>query len=195
MPDDRRVYHPGGTFFFTVNLLQRQHNDHLVRPIFALRPVVRTVSQQYPFTICGWVILPDHLHGMIKLPAADSDYILRWRLIKSRFSKSIPKQEYRSVVRQRRGERGIWQQRFWETLIRDEKAYSAYIDYLHFNPVKHGLVGGVKDWPYSTLHRYVQTGVYPLDWAGNDDTQSITHIEQHSLSSGAMHCALRLLRN
>ena len=109
--------------------------------------------------------MPEHLHCILELPADDHDYSLRWRLIKRYFSESIPGTEYRSDTRQRRRERGIWQRRFWEHLIRDQPDYNAHMDYVHYNPVKHGLVSRVQDWPYSTFHRFVEQGIYPHDWA------------------------------
>jgi len=169
MPNYRRAWHPGGTYFFTVNLLQRSDNDLLIRHIDLLRKAIRSVRQAHPFTIHAWVVLPEHMHCVIELPPDDHDFALRWRLIKMRFSKSIPKQEWRSAPRLRRGERGIWQRRYWEHLIRDEKDFAAHMDYVHVNPVKHGLVTRVADWPYSTFHRLVDEGVYPLDWAGSVD--------------------------
>ena len=112
---------PGGTYFFTVNLLQRRQNDLLVRNIDNLRTAVHDVRAKHPFGIHGWVVLPDHIHCLMTLPEGDSDFALRWRLIKSSFSKAIPHTEWRSRSRQNRGERGIWQRRYWEHLIRDEK--------------------------------------------------------------------------
>ena len=170
MPDYRRAWHPGGTYFFTVNLLQRQENDLLTRHIDVLRQTVRLVRQRYPFKIHGWVILPEHLHCVIELPPEDADFATRWRLIKMGFSKAMPRSEKLSTVRVRRGERGIWQRRYWEHLIRDEADYRAHMDYVHINPVKHGLVKRVADWPYSTFHHQVAEGVYPLDWAGGEET-------------------------
>ena len=166
MPDYRRAWHPGGTYFFTVNLLQRQGNDLLVRHIDMLRSTVASVRQRHPFQIHGWVVLPEHLHCVIELPADDTDFATRWRLIKIGFSKALPKTETLSEVRARRGERGIWQRRYWEHLIRDERDFQSHMDYVHINPVKHGLVGCVSDWPYSTFHRLIARGVYPADWAG-----------------------------
>lgn len=166
MPNYRRALTAGGIYFFTTNLLRRHGNDLLVREIDLLRRTVREVRSRHPFIIHGWVVLPEHLHCVLELPADDMDYALRWRLIKSGFSKGLPMQERRSPVRQRRGERGIWQRRFWEHLIRDEADYRAHMDYVHINPVKHGLVQRVSDWPYSTFHRLVAEGVYPPDWAG-----------------------------
>ena len=167
MPDYRRAWHLGGTYFFTLNLLQRAGNDLLVQNVEALREAVRRVRKRHPFVIHGWVILPDYLHCVIELPERDADFALRWRLIRSTFSREIPPTEWRSPVRQRRGERGIWQRRYWEHLIRDETDFAAHMDYVHFNPAKHGLVERVKDWPYSTFHRLVERGVYPPDWAGS----------------------------
>lgn len=166
MPDYRRAWHAGGTYFYTVNLLQRQQNDLLVRRIDVLRYMVRIIRKSHPFRIHGWVVLPDHLHCVIELPPDDVDFALSWRLIKMGFSKALPKVERLSSVRAKRGERGIWQRRYWEHLIRDEADYRAHMDYVHINPVKHGLVGRVADWPYSTFHRLKEEGVYPADWAG-----------------------------
>lgn len=166
MPDYRRVWLPGGTYFFTVNLLQRHNNDLLIRHINLLRETVKTVRHHYPFKIHAWVVLPDHIHCVIELPLEDADFALRWRLIKMMFSKALPITEQRSTIRRQRGERGIWQRRFWEHVIRDEHDYRAHMDYVHINPVKHGLVLRVRDWPYSTFHRLVKQGIYPFDWAG-----------------------------
>ena len=167
MSNYHRLWCPGGTYFFTVNLLHRHGNDLLLRHIDVLRRVVADVKQRHPFIIHAWVVLPDHLHCVIELPAGDMDFSLRWFLIKSNFSKQIPKTEFRSTVQQRLGERGIWQRRFWEHLIRDEQDFAAHCDYVHINPFKHGLVTKVKDWPHSTFHRWVKQGLYPLDWAGD----------------------------
>ena len=175
MPNYQRVYQPGGTYFFTVNLLERAGNDLLTRQIDHLRDAVRIVRDAHPFKIDSWAVLPDHMHCVIQLPEDDSDFTLRWRLIKSRFSKSLPLTERCSAVRMRRGERGIWQRRFWEHLIRDEADYTAHMDYVHFNPVKHGLVQRVIDWPYSTFHRLVDNGNYPRDWAGSPGADTLAY--------------------
>jgi len=165
MPNYRRAWQPGGTYFFTVALLQRQGNDLLTRHVDALRECVRLVRERHPFHIHGWVVLPDHLHCVIELPPGDSDFATRWRLIKMGFSKALPRSEDRSPARVRRGERGIWQRRYWEHLIRDDADFRAHMDYVHINPVKHGLVERVTDWPYSTFHSLIASGVYPVDWA------------------------------
>jgi putative transposase len=169
MPDYRRAWHPGGTYFFTVNLLERHANDLLTRHVDALREAVRRVRQRHPFAIHAWVVLPDHLHCVIELPAGDADFATRWRLIKMGFSKALPCTERVSKTREARGERGIWQRRYWEHLIRDEADYQAHMDYVHINPVKHGLVKSVADWPHSTFHRLVERGVYPRDWVGGNE--------------------------
>jgi len=95
---------------------------------------------------------------------------MRWRLIKIVFSKSIPKTERLSKVRRARGERGIWQRRFWEHLIRDDEDYGRHVEYCYINPVKHGLVARVRDWPFSSFHRDVAAGLFPQDWAGEFET-------------------------
>ncbi len=156
MPNYRRLYVEGGTYFFTVNLLERHGNDLLIRHIDVLRAAVRKVKKAHPFTIHAFVVLPEHLHCVLEFPEGDSDFPLRWRLIKSEFSKSLPSTERRSAIRIKRGERGIWQRRFWEHQIRDDDDYRYHIQYTHYNPVKHGLVNNPFDWQYSTIDRYTQ---------------------------------------
>lgn len=164
MTDYRRNRVPGGTYFFTVNLLERR-SGLLVEHIELLRDAVRAVRTRRPFHIDAWVVLPDHLHAVWTLPEGDADYSGRWRAIKIAFAKALPKTEERSDVRMSKGERGIWQRRFWEHTIRDDADYAAHVDYVNVNPLKHGLVRRVADWPYSSFHRDVASGVYPLDWA------------------------------
>lgn len=128
MPDYRRVRIPGGTYFFTVNLLERYPNDLLVRHIDVLRDAVRRTRRRRPFHIDAWVVLPDHLHTIWTLPEGDLDYENRWRTIKQHFSRALDATERRSAVRLRRGERGIWQRRFWEHTIRDERGFALHVD-------------------------------------------------------------------
>ena len=168
MPDYRRNRIEGGCYFFTVNLLERYQNQLLVQQIDILRDVVRRVRVRHPFHIDGWVVLPDHMHCIWTLPQGDDDYAKRMRLVKTLFSKEMPKTERRSSVRQRKGERGIWQRRYWEHTIRDERDYATHMDYLHYNPVKHGYVDKVMDWPYSTFRHHVQRGPYPENWGVGD---------------------------
>jgi putative transposase len=155
----------GGTYFFTLNVLQRYPNDLLLRPIELLRTGVGDVRARWPFHIDAWVVLPDHRHGGWTLPPDDADFTNRGRLIKQRFSKGLSNGERRSSVRIARGERGIWQRRFWEHTIRDDVDYAAHVDYCHINPVKHGFVQRAVEGPYSTFHRYVERGIYSLDGA------------------------------
>jgi len=161
----RRNYVKGGTYFFTVNLLNR-NKSLLVEHIDLLRESIRFVKSQRPFYIDAWVVLPDHLHAVLTLPDDDVDYSSRWREIKKRFSKSLPKTEFLTQTRKRKNERGIWQRRFWEHTIRDDNDYWHHVNYVHFNPLKHGLVSQVADWPYSSFHRAVKQGIYTNNWCG-----------------------------
>lgn len=169
MPHYHRAFVPGATWFFTVNLLQRRRNDLLIRHVDLLRDAVRRVHRLHPFVVDAWVVLPEHMHCVWTLPPGDMAYPLRWRLIKTLFCRALPQDEYRSPLRVQRGERGIWQRRYWEHLIRDDEDFRRHLDYVHINPLKHGLVGRVQDWPYSSFHRDVRRGVYPLDWGGGMD--------------------------
>ena len=175
MPRYIRARIPGGTFFFTVALLERRRRL-LVEHVDVLRAAFRKVRRRYPFTIDAIVILPDHFHTVWTLPPGDADFSTRMRLIKSTFSRAIPPTEHLSAVRSARGERGVWQRRFWEHAIRDEDDLRLHLDYTHYNPVKHGHVRQVREWPHSSFHRYVEAGTYPPDWGGtvaamNDDRE------------------------
>lgn len=161
----RRHHVSGGTYFFTVNLAERDRRL-LTEDIGALRDAFRRVRAAHPFRIEAVVVLPDHLHTLWTLPAGDHDFSLRWRQIKSAFSRAMETEEHLSASRARKRERGIWQRRFWEHAIRDEEDFSRHVDYIHYNPVKHGHVKSVVEWPYSSFHRHVGWGVYPADWAG-----------------------------
>jgi putative transposase len=169
MTDYRRVWIPGARVFFTVNLAERAGNRLLVDHIDQLRSVFRQVRERHPFTVDAMVILPEHLHCIWTLPEGDADYKTRWALIKAEFSRGIPVGERRSASRRTRGERGIWQRRYWEHVIRDERDYARHVDYIHWNPVKHGWVTQVVDWPYSSFHGFVRRGLYPSDWACDAD--------------------------
>src|SRR6266566_3758979 len=128
MPNYRRAFVPGGCWFFTVNLLDRG-SSLLTDEIDVLRDATQWTRQRYPFQIGAFVVLPNHLHAVWTLPPDDADFSIRWRLIKSRFARSIPKCERLSAVRRARGERGIWQRRFWEHLIRDEADFARHVEY------------------------------------------------------------------
>ncbi len=161
----RRNFIPGGSYFFTVTLLDRS-SSLLVDRIDDLREAMRSVRAERPFTMDAVVVLPDHLHCIWTLPPGDTDYSLRWREIKSRFSRRVPLAENRTTGRMKKAERGIWQRRFWEHTLRDPLDVERHVDYIHYNPVKHGYAGCVADWPHSSFHRYVERGEYPQDWAG-----------------------------
>lgn len=164
MPDYRRAWMPGGTHFFTVNLLERRHADLLVRQIELLRHCVAVERARRPFVVLAWVVLPDHMHWLWRLPPGDADFATRWRRIRTDFSRGIAGTERRTAVRQRRGERGIWHRRYWEHLIRDPRDLRHHVDYIHYNPVKHGHVARVADWPHSSFHAWVARGAYSRDW-------------------------------
>lgn len=166
MPNYRRRRVPGGTYFFTVNLLDRR-SGLLVAHIDALRESVRRARLRKPFHVDAWVVLPDHMHCLWTLPEGDADFPRRWFAIKRAFSAALPASEPRSPTMARRGERGVWQRRYWEHVIRDERDYAIHMDYVHFNPVRHGLVANVSDWPYSSFRRCVALGMYPMEWLGN----------------------------
>ena len=166
MPNYRRNFQPGATYFFTVVLRDRDSNL-LAHYIHALRAAYREVRNRLPFRTDAIVVLPDHLHAVWTLPAGETDYPARWRLIKAGFSRRIPRIIGAvGPVGHGRGERGIWQRRYWEHTIRDGADFANHIDYIHFNPVRHGHVSRVADWRWSSFHRYVREGTYPLDWGG-----------------------------
>ena len=164
VPEYRRLRVAGGCYFFTVCLADRR-SDLLVREVGALRAAVGRVLVLRPFRVDAFVVLPDHLHAVWTLPAGDADFSGRWLLIKRGFSLAVAGGvEGRSLSRLGKRERGVWQRRFWEHLIRDARDYAAHVDYVHFNPVRHGLVSRVGDWPYSSFGRAVARGDYPAGW-------------------------------
>ena len=165
----RRVRVAGGTYFFTVNLADRSCRL-LVERIHELRAAVQTVKRRHPFVIDAMVVLPEHLHTVWTLPESDADYSTRWGLIKAAFSRSIAAGECPHRSRTARGERGIWQRRFWEHTIRDDADLCRHIDYIHYNPVKHGYVTRPVEWPFSSIHRHIRAGDLPADWGGDDVT-------------------------
>jgi len=162
----RRNFIPGGCFFFTVNLADRRLRL-LTENVETLRSAFRETRQRHPFTIDAMVVLPDHLHAVWTMPEGDRDFSTRWRLIKSTFSRNLAAGESISASRAAKRERGIWQRRYWEHTIRDEDDLARHVDYVHINPVKHGLVQRVRDWPHSSFHRMVRFRIYPEDWAGD----------------------------
>jgi putative transposase len=159
----RRNFVPGGSFFFTVNLADRR-TGLLTERVALLRKAFRYVRERHPFTVDAIVVLPDHLHAIWTLPPEDADYALRWRLLKAFFSRGIEAGEQISASRERKGERGIWQRRYWEHTLRDECDFERHCNYIHFNPVKHGYVRALAEWPHSSFHRFLKMGIYPADW-------------------------------
>ena len=164
----RRAWLPGGTWFFTVNLAERRGNRLFVERIDLLRSAFRGVWLRRPFRVEAIVILPDHLHCIWTLPPGDTDFSSRWNSIKGQFSRGIGKGKRISQSRCKRGERGIWQRRYWEHLIRDDEDFNRHVDYVHWNPVKHAWATRVADWPHSSFHDYVRCGLYPRNWGGKD---------------------------
>ena len=170
----RRSYFGGATYFFTVVTYLRQ--PILTNPEIriALRDAIETVREKLPFEIDAWVLLPDHLHAIWTLPENDAAFGKRWGMIKAHVSRSCvhltEPREPPSASRIKRREIDFWQRRFWEHQIRDERDFERCVDYIHYNPVKHRLVKNVKDWPYSTFHRYANRGVYPEDWSTDPGT-------------------------
>lgn len=166
----RRAFHPGATYFFTVNLADRT-SDLLTKNLDLLRDVVRRVRWAHLFEIIAWIVLPDHVHALWEMPPTDSDFATRWALIKGGFSRAIPSGEPISGSRRKKGERGLWQRRYWEHKIRDERDLEMHCNYIHYNPVKHGHVQRVVDWPFSLFHVFLRQGWVTADWAGSPDVR------------------------
>ncbi len=150
----RRAFQPGGSFFFTVVTARRRPVFTSETAVALLRDAFRAVRQKRPFDIDAIVVLPDHLHCIWTLPEDDADFMTRWRLIKTWFSKHA-------------GLKDVWHHRYWEHVLRDERDFIKHVDYIHYNPVKHGLASKVIDWPYSSFHRYVKDGLCAEDWGGD----------------------------
>lgn len=167
----RRARTKGGTYFFTVVTHRRMkilcHPDN----VSLLREAFRRVTKEHPFTIDAFVLLPEHLHCVWTLPAGDLDFSKRWRLIKSYFSRRCDSRHKSttSASRQMKKEQAVWQRRFWEHLIRNEQDFARHVEYIHYNPVKHGLVKAPKNWEYSSFHRYVREGLFDLEWGADRD--------------------------
>jgi putative transposase len=172
MPNYRRNYVPGGTYFFTVVAHERRPLLTSENARLMFRAAIQSVRANRPFAIIATVLLPDHLHCVWTLPEADADYSTRWRQIKDAFTRSFLREGGEegslSASRRRQGERAVWQRRFWEHTCRDQDDLNRCIDYIHWNPVKHGLVKRVSDYPWSSFHRFVEQGVYPIDWGSEN---------------------------
>jgi len=166
MSQYRRARDQGSVFFFTVVLAERPSNL-LVDQIDRLRQVYRTIQRHRPFETIAICVLPDHLHALWALPDGDADFSSRWNLIKGGFSRGLDPAQARSASKVAKREKGIWQRRYWEHAIRDDSDFERHVDYIHFNPVKHGHVARVSDWPHSSFHRYVERGLLAADWGGD----------------------------
>ena len=162
----RRSRVPGGTYFFTCTLHTRQ-STLLVNHIDLLRDAFRQTRIKMPFRVDAVCVLPDHLHTIWTMEDGDFDYSARWRSIKSLFVRGLKKRNM--ILRHNaKGETNVWQRRFWEHTIKDDDDFARHVDYLHFNPVKHGLVRRVQDWRHSSFHRFVKAGLLAKDWAGGE---------------------------
>ncbi len=166
----RRADITGGTYFFTVNLAERK-KTLLIDEIFLLREAMNAVKRKHPFQLDAMVIMPNHLHAIWTLPPSDNDYATRWMLIKANFSRGLLKAERISDSRKAKGERGIWQRRYWEHLIRDERDFKQHVDYIHYNPVKHGYVKQAAEWEYTTIHQYIAKGLINRSWGCTEDIE------------------------
>ncbi len=174
MPDYRRWYIPGGTYFFTIVTNMR-------RPILCsdmarkcLHKALETVCKNRPVELVAIVLLPEHVHTVWTLPPGDVGYPVRWKRIKEEFTLAYLANGGWEVVpsfsRLHHGERGVWQRRYWEHSVRDEDDLKRCVDYVHWNPKKHGHVTNVRDWPWSSFHRHVKLGEYTVDWGAEDPT-------------------------
>ena len=162
----RRAFIPGGSFFFTLVTQRRKPIFATAEAVEVLRGAFRAVRKSRPFEIDAMVVMPDHLHCIWTLPPGDADFSTRWRLIKTWFTKHCDPalRPVPDPALKAKKEQGVWQHRYWEHLLRDETDFARHVDYIHYNPVKHGLTGLPMDWPYSSFRRYVEAGIYPPDW-------------------------------
>jgi putative transposase len=167
MPNYRRYFQSGGTYFFTVKTFKKQRFLSQDKARTLLREVTERVRNERPFEIPAMVLLPDHLHAIWKLPDGDQDFSQRWSLIKRRFTLQWLQTNASCNVTpamRKRHEQGVWQKRFWEHLIRDGEDFGHHMNYIHYNPVKHRLVECPHDWPWSSFHRWVKEGAIRADW-------------------------------
>jgi putative transposase len=161
----RRIFVKGGTYFFTLVTYQRVNLFSDPENIVLYNQALEYVQRRHPFTSIAQIILPEHIHAIWELPEDDSNYPLRWYLIKSHFSRNFNKlTNQSSTFRPSKSERTIWQRRYWEHTIRDDNDLDNHIDYIHFNPVHHGLVKMPADWEFSTFKHFMQEGRYDPDW-------------------------------
>jgi putative transposase len=163
---------------FTLTVEDRR-SKILIEHISALRTAFRQTRRERPFAIDAIVVLPDHLHVVLTLPDGDADFAGRWRRIKGSFSTRLLRNGL-AIKRHASGELALWQRRYWEHTIRDDADFARHVDYIHYNPVKHGLVTRVRDWPYSSFRHYVRRGILPSDWAGDPSESAAGYGERSS---------------
>ena len=164
MSNYRRSYLPGGVYFFTVVTLNRVPIFTDENRVEVLRQAFHKVMAARPFQIDAMVILPEHLHCIWRMPEGDADYSSRWREIKKAVSHRI------SIATNERNERMVWQRRFWEHVIRDEEDWRKHVDYIHYNPVKHGLANRPGEWAWSSFGNAVSKGWYEESWGASEPT-------------------------
>ena len=167
----RRAKIAGASYFFTVVTHERQPIFRNPDAVALFQAGVDHIRLRHPFQIDAFVILPDHIHTVWTLPDGDADFSKRWRLIKEAFTKPFarsPQHSAPSASRRSKGEQAVWQRRFWEHVIRNDDDYAAHIDYIHYNPVRHGFVAAARDWAYSSFLEWVERGVYEPYW-GSDE--------------------------
>jgi len=168
MSNYRRMYEPGGLFFFTIVTHHRRKLFLNEKARSYLHYSIRQVQMKYPFEIIAVVLLPEHLHCIWKLPDGDENFSTRWACIKKEFSKiwiaSGGNETAISEARRKHRESGIWQRRFWEHRIKNEEDFINHINYIHYNPVKHGLVWCPHQWKHSSFHRWAKAEYYKSNW-------------------------------
>jgi putative transposase len=188
----RRVYVPGGTYFFTAVTEDRASIlcTDLARPI--LHDAILQCASRRPFELVSVILLPDHLHAIWTLPPDDADYSTRWAAIKATFTRNWlaagGRERARSASRVHNRRRGVWQRKFWEHRIRDAQDLERHMNYLHYNAVKHGLARCPHEWPWSTLGKWVGQGAYPKDWLCCCDGRQVHPLEFELLDEGAIEC-------
>lgn len=162
----RRAFTPGGSFFFTVVTEKRRPLLASAQSVDILRNAFRTVRSTRPFAVDAMVVLPDHLHCIWTLPLDDADYAIRWRQIKTWFTKHGDPAWRAEPNRARtmKREQALWQHRYWEHALRNEADFARHVEYIHYNPVKHGYATSAMEWPYSSFQHYVAADIYPADW-------------------------------
>ena len=172
MPNYRRYFVPGGTYFFTIVTHERTPLFGQVLNRLLLADAIDKQQAKRPFELLAYVLLPDHMHWLVSLPRGDKNYSLRIGQMKENFTteflKSGGEEGVQTRSREKHRERAVWQRRFWEHLVRDENDLWNCANYIHWNPVKHGLVKQVRDWEWSSFHRFVEAGSYPIDWGRSD---------------------------